>query len=147
MLQGLRVALDLLREEGLTSVFDRHARAAEAVRRCVRHWRLEVWCDEPADCSNSMTAIRVPSGHSADALRHVILERTGVSLGNGLGRLADLVFRIGHLGDFNDASILGVLGAIEIGLSVSGMPTQSGGVAEAAQYFAGVGIPLREAAE
>ena len=127
MLQGLRVALDLLRDEGSPSVFIGHARAAEATRRCVRHWGLEIWCDEPADRSNSMTAIRVPHGHSADSLRHVILERTGVSLGNGLGRLADLVFRIGHLGDFNDASILDALGAIEIGLSVSGIAARNGG--------------------
>jgi alanine-glyoxylate transaminase/serine-glyoxylate transaminase/serine-pyruvate transaminase len=147
MLQGLRVALEFLREEGLPAVFARHARAAEATRRCVRHWGLDIWCDEPADYSNSMTAVRVPRGHSADALRRTILEGASVSLGNGLGPLADTVFRIGHMGDFNDASILGVLGAIEIGLSVSSIPIRSGGVGQALSYFADPGASLPAAAE
>jgi alanine-glyoxylate transaminase/serine-glyoxylate transaminase/serine-pyruvate transaminase len=135
LLQGLKVALELLFQEGLPAVFGRHARAAEAVRRCVRRWGLEIWCDEPADYSNSLTAARVPDGYSADALRAQILEETSVSLGSGLGRLADRVFRIGHLGDFNDASILGTLAAIETALLSSDIPAKAGGVAEAMRYF------------
>ena len=136
LLQGLKVSLALLREEGLPSVFARHDRAAEAVRRCVRRWGLEIWCEEPADYSSSLTAVRVPEGCSADALREQILRQASVSLGGGLGRLADRVFRIGHLGDFNRASMLGTLAAIEATLLESGMLTRAGGVAEATSYFA-----------
>ena len=136
LLQGLKVSLALLREEGLPSVFARHDRAAEAVRRCVRRWGLEIWCEEPADYSSSLTAVRVPEGCSADALREQILRQASVSLGGGLGRLADRVFRIGHLGDFNRASMLGTLAAIEATLLELGMLTRAGGVAEATSYFA-----------
>ncbi|THD49669.1 MAG: aminotransferase class V-fold PLP-dependent enzyme [Bradyrhizobium sp.] len=147
LLQGLKVALELLREEGLPAVFARHDRAAEATRRCVRHWGLEIWCDEPADYSSSLTAARMPEGHSADALRADILGQASVSLGNGLGRLADRVFRIGHLGDFNDASILGALAAIESALLSRGVPAQAGGVSQAISYFAQKRRPMRAAAE
>jgi alanine-glyoxylate transaminase/serine-glyoxylate transaminase/serine-pyruvate transaminase len=136
LLQGLKVALDLLREEGLAAVFVRHDLAAEATRRCARHWGLEVQCAEPADMSSSLTAVRMPEGYSADALRAAILERSSVSLGNGLGRLADKVFRIGHLGDFNEASLLGTLAAIETGLLACGVPARAGGVSEAIAYLA-----------
>jgi alanine-glyoxylate transaminase/serine-glyoxylate transaminase/serine-pyruvate transaminase len=131
MLQGLKLAVEMLLEEGLPSVFARHDRAAAATRACVRHWGLEVWCADPADYSSSLTAVRVPEGHSADALRARILQQSSVSLGNGLGRLADRVFRIGHLGDFNDASLLGTLAAIEAGLLASGIPLQAGGIGQA----------------
>jgi alanine-glyoxylate transaminase/serine-glyoxylate transaminase/serine-pyruvate transaminase len=147
MLQGLKVSLELLRQEGLPSVFARHDRAAEATRRCVRHWGLEIWCDEPADYSSSLTAVRVPEGHSADALRAEILKLASVSLGNGLGRLADRVFRIGHMGDFSDASILGTLAAIESALLSRGIPAQAGGVSQAISYLAQTSQPMRFAAE
>jgi alanine-glyoxylate transaminase/serine-glyoxylate transaminase/serine-pyruvate transaminase len=136
LLQGLKVSLGLLKQEGLPTVFARHDRAAEAVRRCVRRWRLEVLCEDPIDYSSSLTAVRVPEGCSADALREQILGRSSVSLGGGLGRLADRVFRIGHLGDFNDASILGALAAIEAALLASGMLAKACGVSEATAYFA-----------
>jgi alanine-glyoxylate transaminase / serine-glyoxylate transaminase / serine-pyruvate transaminase len=147
LLQGLKVSLELLREEGLPAVFARHDRAAEATRRCVRHWGLDIWCDEPADYSSSLTAVRMPEGHSADALRADILEQASVSLGNGLGRLADRVFRIGHLGDFNDASILGTLAAIESALLARGVPAQAGGVSQAMSYLGQTRRPMRFAAE
>ncbi len=147
LLQGLRVSLDLLRQEGLAEVFARHDRAAEATRRCVRHWGLDIWCDEPADYSSSLTAVRMPDGYSADVLRADILRRASVSLGNGLGRLADKVFRIGHLGDFNDASLLGALAAIETALISSEIPAQAGGVSKAIRYLAEPPQSLQFAAE
>ena len=107
LLYGLAEAIDMLREEGLENVFRRHDRHAEATRRAVRAWGLEVWCLRPEEHSSSLTAVRVPEGHSADALRRTILETFDMSLGNGLGRLADSVFRIGHLGAFNDLMLAG----------------------------------------
>jgi alanine-glyoxylate transaminase/serine-glyoxylate transaminase/serine-pyruvate transaminase len=109
---------------------------AEAVRRCVHHWGLEIWCDQPADYSSSLTAVRVPENVSADALRAHILVRSSLSLGNGLGKLADRVFRIGHLGDFNDASMLGTLAAIESGLLSFGLTANSSGVSAATSFLA-----------
>ena len=128
MLQGLKVALEMLQQEGLPAVFARHDRAAEATRACVRHWGLKIWCAEPSDYSSSLTAVQAPEGHSADALRSLILSQSSVSLGNGLGRLADQVFRIGHLGDFNDATTLGTLAAVERGLTSTGIAIRAGGV-------------------
>lgn len=128
MLQGLKVALDMVQQEGLPAVFARHDRAAEATRACVRHWGLNIWCAEPSDYSSSLTAVQIPEGHSADALRSRILGQSSVSLGNGLGRLADRVFRIGHLGDFNDATTLGTLAAVERGLLSAGIAIRAGGV-------------------
>ncbi|MBZ9938574.1 aminotransferase class V-fold PLP-dependent enzyme [Mesorhizobium sp. BR1-1-16] len=131
LLQGLRVALDLIAEEGLDAMFERHLRAAAAVRRCVAQWGFEIQALDPGEASPSLTAVRMPSGHSADQLRSGILDRSSVSLGNGLGRLADRVFRIGHLGDFNDPALLGTLAAIEMGLSANSVPHRSGGVEQA----------------
>jgi alanine-glyoxylate transaminase/serine-glyoxylate transaminase/serine-pyruvate transaminase len=131
MLQGLKAALEMLQAEGLPAVFARHDRAAEATRACVRHWGLEVWCAEPSDYSSSLTAVQVPEGHSADALRALILSQSSVSLGNGLGRLADRVFRIGHLGDFNDATVLATLAAVERGLLSAEIPIRPGGAGAA----------------
>jgi alanine-glyoxylate transaminase / serine-glyoxylate transaminase / serine-pyruvate transaminase len=128
MLQGLKMALTMMREEGLDNVFQRHNRAAEATRRCVTHWGLEVHCNNPNEYSSSLTAVRVPQGHSADGLRAEILTRSNMALGNGLGRLADQVFRIGHLGDFNDLAVLGTLAGIEMGLGAVGIPHRKGGV-------------------
>jgi alanine-glyoxylate transaminase/serine-glyoxylate transaminase/serine-pyruvate transaminase len=136
LLQGLRVSLALLRQEGLMAVFARHDRAAEAVRLCVRHWGFDICCDDPAGLSSSLTAVLVPDGCSADSVREQVLEDASVSLGGGLGHLADRAFRIGHLGDFNDASILGTLAAIETALLSSAMPAQSGGVGAAVNFLA-----------
>jgi alanine-glyoxylate transaminase / serine-glyoxylate transaminase / serine-pyruvate transaminase len=137
MLQGLKMALTMMREEGLDNVFQRHNRAAEATRRCVTHWGLEVHCNNPNEYSSSLTAVRVPQGHSADGLRAEILTRANMALGNGLGRLADQVFRIGHLGDFNDLAVLGTLAGIEMGLGAVGIPHRKGGVEVAMSSLGG----------
>jgi alanine-glyoxylate transaminase/serine-glyoxylate transaminase/serine-pyruvate transaminase len=137
LLRGLAVAVTMLEEEGLPNVFARHARHGEATRAAVAAWGegaagegrgLEVQCLEPRDYSGSLTAIRVPEGASADRLRALILERFNMSLGNGLGRLKDRVFRIGHLGDFNDLALMGTLSGVEMGLRLAGVPHRPGGV-------------------
>ncbi|HEX4261917.1 MAG TPA: aminotransferase class V-fold PLP-dependent enzyme [Acetobacteraceae bacterium] len=137
LLYGLDTALDLLLDESLPAVFARHERHAEATRRAVRAWGLEVQCAEPRDFSASLTAVRVPEGHSADALRAAILERCNMSLGNGLGILRDRVFRIGHLGDFGDLQLIGTLGGVELGLRAAGIPHRPGGVQAAIDSLAG----------
>ena len=136
LLYGLAEAIDMLLEEGLENVFGRHDRHAEATRRAVRAWGLEVWCRRPEEYSSSLTAVRVPEGHSADALRRTILARFDMSLGNGLGRLADSVFRIGHLGAINDLMLAGTLSGIEMGLHLAGVPHRRGGVDAALAYLA-----------
>lgn len=135
LLFGLSVALDMLEEEGLSRVFARHTRHAEATRRAVDAWGLEVQCAEPKDYSSSLTAVRVPEGVSADDLRGVILERFNMSLGNGLGQLKDRVFRIGHLGHFGDLELVATLGGIEMGLALAGIPHRSGGVDAALRFL------------
>ena len=137
LLYGLNEAVKMLLEEGLDNVFARHDRHAEATRRAVRAWGLEVQCAEPRHYSSSLTAVRVPEGHSADALRAAILERYNMSLGNGLGILKDRVFRIGHLGDFGDLQLIGTLGGVEMGLRAAGVPHRPGGVRAAMDYLAG----------
>jgi alanine-glyoxylate transaminase/serine-glyoxylate transaminase/serine-pyruvate transaminase len=137
LLYGLDAACDMLLEEGLDRVFARHDRHAEATRRAVRAWGLEVQCAEPRHYSSSLTAVRVPDGHSANGLRAVILEKFNMSLGNGLGQLNDRVFRIGHLGDFGDLSLVGTLGGVEMGLRAAGVPHRDGGVQAAMGYLAG----------
>ena len=136
LLYGLAEAIDMLLEEGLENVFRRHDRHAEATRRAVRAWGLEVLCRRPDEYSSSLTAVRVPEGHSADALRRVILETFDMSLGNGLGRLADSVFRIGHLGAINDLMLAGTLSGIEMGLHLAGVPHRRGGVDAALAHLA-----------
>jgi alanine-glyoxylate transaminase/serine-glyoxylate transaminase/serine-pyruvate transaminase len=135
LLYGLREALAMLREEGLQNVFARHARHAEATRRAVRAWGLEVLCANPAEYSNSLTAVMMPQGHDADALRKIILEAYDMSLGTGLGKLAGKIFRIGHLGDFNDLALAGTLAGVEMGLTLAGVPHQKGGVQAAMDYL------------
>jgi alanine-glyoxylate transaminase / serine-glyoxylate transaminase / serine-pyruvate transaminase len=147
MLQGLKVALDMLREEGLDRVFARHDRAAAATRAAVRHWGFEIQCRNEAEYSSSLTAVRLPEGHSADALRAEILERSNMSLGNGLGRLADRVFRIGHLGDFHDLMVTGTISGVEMGLAARGIPHRSGGVEAALRVLQGNNEPAVSAAE
>ena len=137
LLYGLDTACEMLLEEGLENVFARHDRFAEATRRAVRAWGLEVQCAEPRHYSSALTAVRVPEGHSANGLRAVILERFNMSLGNGLGQLNDRVFRIGHLGDFGELSLVGALGGVEMGLRAAGVPHAPDGVQAAMNYLAG----------
>ena len=135
LLYGLVEAVDMLHEEGLENVFLRHARHAEATRRAVEGWGLEVFCREPAHYSASLTAVLMPNGHSADAFRKVTLDHFNMSLGNGLSRIADRVFRIGHLGDFNDLMLSAALSGVEMGLEVAGVPYRRGGVLAALDYL------------
>ena len=137
LLYGLDAAVAMLLEEGLENVFARHDRHGEATRRAVRGWGLEVQCAEPRDYSSSLTAVRMPEGHSADRLRGVILEKYNMSLGNGLGPLQDRVFRIGHLGDFSDLQLVGTLGGVEMGLRAAGVPHQAGGAQAAIDFLSG----------
>ncbi len=137
LLYGAKAACEMLLEEGLANVFARHDRHAEATRRAVRAWGLEIQCAEPKHYSSSLTAVRLPEGHSADALRGKILEKFNMSLGNGLGQLKDRVFRIGHLGDFNDLMLCGTLSGVEMGLRAAGVPHKEGGVQAAMAYLAG----------
>ncbi len=141
LLFGLAEAIDMLHEEGLDAVFARHARHGEATRRAVEAWGLEVNCLEPADHSGSLTAVRVPDGYDADALRATILDRFNMSLGNGLSKLAGRVFRIGHLGDFSDLMLVGTLGGVEMGLAAAGVPHRPGGVGAAMAFLAGAPVP------
>jgi alanine-glyoxylate transaminase / serine-glyoxylate transaminase / serine-pyruvate transaminase len=135
LLYGLHEALKMLAEEGLQNVFSRHARHAEATRCAVRAWGLEILCSVPEEYSNSLTAVMMPAGHDADALRKIILEAYDMSLGTGLGRLAGKVFRIGHLGDFNDLTLAGTLAGVEMGLELAGVPHKKGGVLAALEHL------------
>ena len=138
LLYGLREALKMLvEEEGLENVFKRHDRHAEATRRAVRAWGLEILCLNPAEYSSALTAVLMPSGHSEVEFRKVVLERFNMSLGSGLSKLAGKVFRIGHLGDFNDLTLLGTLCGVEMGLALAGVPHTKGGAAAAMDYLAG----------
>jgi alanine-glyoxylate transaminase / serine-glyoxylate transaminase / serine-pyruvate transaminase len=138
LLYGLREALAILQEEGLPQIFARHARFGEATRAAVKAWGLENVCQEPRDYSNTLTAVIMPDGHSADHLRNVVLERFDLSLGTGLGKLADRVFRIGHLGHFNELMLAGTLSGVEMGLAVAGVPHKEGGVLAALRHLAAV---------
>jgi alanine-glyoxylate transaminase/serine-glyoxylate transaminase/serine-pyruvate transaminase len=136
LLYGLRVALKmLLEEEGLENVFRRHDRHAEATRRAVRAWGLEVVCANPAEYSSSLTAVLMPEGTSEIALRRVVLEHFNLALGSGLTKLRDKAFRIGHLGDFNDLMLIGTLAGVEMGLEIARVPHRKGGVAAAMDYL------------
>jgi alanine-glyoxylate transaminase/serine-glyoxylate transaminase/serine-pyruvate transaminase len=135
LLYGLKEAINMLHEEGLDNVFKRHDRHAKATRAAVQAWGLEVLCQEEMDYSNVLTAVKLPDGHNADELRKVILENFNMSLGNGLSKLAGKVFRIGHLGDFNDLMLMGTLTGIEMGLSLAGVPHQKGGAARASEFL------------
>ena len=135
LLFGLRESIRMLEAEGLRNVFSRHDRHAEATRRAVDAWELEVLCADPNQYSSSLTAVKMPEGHGADAFRKVVLDNFNMSLGNGLGKVADKVFRIGHLGDFNDLMLAGTLCGVEMGLSLAGIPSKKGGVAAALDYL------------
>jgi aspartate aminotransferase-like enzyme len=137
LLFGLREALAMFREQGMPAVFARHARHAEATRRAVRAWGLEILCAEPAEYSNVLTAVMMPPGHDAEVFRAAVLARFDMSLGVGLGRLAGKVFRIGHVGDFNDLTLIGTLGGVEMGLAISGVPHRAGGTQAAMTFLSG----------
>ena len=127
LLYGLNEAIDMLHEEGLDNVFARHARHGAATRAAVRAWGLEVLCARQGEESGVLTAVMMPEGHSADAFRATTLKHYDISLGNGLSKVADKVFRIGHLGDFNDLMLMATLSGVEMGLAKAGVPHQSGG--------------------
>ena len=135
LLYGLREALAMLQEEGLSNVFLRHHRHAEATRTAVQTWGLEIVCENPREYSSSLTAAFMPEGHNADQLRKVILDAFDMSLGAGLSKLAGKVFRIGHLGSFNDLMLAGTLSGVEMGLQLAGVPHRGGGVTAALQYL------------
>ena len=135
LLYGLHEALEMLFAEGLDTVFARHARLAEATRRAVRGWGLEILCAEPAEYSASLTAIVMPEGHNADALRKTILDRYDLSLGQGLGKMSGKIFRIGHLGWFNDLMLCGTLCGIEMGLALCNVPHNKNGVRDALDFL------------
>ena len=135
LLYGLQEAIRMLEEEGLQNVFARHDRHAEATRRAVRAWGLEILCADPEEYSSSLTAVLMPEGYDADDLRGVILENFNMSLGTGLGKVKGKVFRIGHLGHFNDLMLAGTISGVEMGLALAGIPFSRGGVAKALEYL------------
>jgi alanine-glyoxylate transaminase/serine-glyoxylate transaminase/serine-pyruvate transaminase len=136
LLYALREALEMIEEEGLENIFRRHQRYGDATRAAVRAWGLDILCEEPAEYSNSLTAVVLPDGHNADRLRQIILEKFDMSLGTGLGQLAGKVFRIGHLGAFNDLTLAGTLSGVEMGLGLAGIPHKPGGVQAALNSLA-----------
>ena len=137
LLYGLHEALAMLREEGLPQVFARHQRHAQATRLALAGWGLELLSLDPAAHSPALTAVVMPQGHGADAFRKLVLERFDMSLGQGLGKLSDRVFRIGHLGHFNDLTLCGTLAGVEMGLAAAGVPHRAGGVQAAMEFLAG----------
>jgi alanine-glyoxylate transaminase/serine-glyoxylate transaminase/serine-pyruvate transaminase len=136
LLYGLHTALEMLFEEGLDRVFARHDRLAEAARRAVRAWGLDILCADPAEYSSTLTAVMMPPGHSADAFRKIVLERFDMSLGQGLGKVAGKIFRIGHLGYFNDLMLCGTLAGVEMGLTLAAVPHRKGGAQAAMDHLA-----------
>jgi len=148
LLWGLAEAVDMLHEEGLERVFARHIRHGEATRRAVRAWGLEILCKDPKAYSPVLTAILMPQGHDADEFRKIALEHFDISLGAGLSKIAGKVFRIGHLGDTNDLTILGALSGVEMTLGIMGVPHKKGGVQAALDYLGSTAkAPLQSAAE
>src|SRR5213593_978198 len=128
MLHGLATSIDMLHEEGLDNVFARHDRMAEATRRAVRGWGLEIMCREAKYYSPTITAVMLPEGHDADALRNLALDNFNISYGASFGRYTGKYFRIGHLGDINETHLMGALGATEMALALAGVPHKKGGV-------------------
>jgi alanine-glyoxylate transaminase / serine-glyoxylate transaminase / serine-pyruvate transaminase len=148
MLYGLREAIDMLHEEGLDNVFARHDRFAEATRRAVRAWGLEIMCRDPKYYSPTITAVLLPEGHDADAFRALALEQFNISYGMSFGKFAGKMFRIGHLGDINDLTLLGALAGTEMALTLAGVPHKKGGVQAAMDYLTQAARgPARAAAE
>lgn len=145
LLYGLRESLAILREEGLPEVFARHERLAKATRAAVQAWGLEILCQEPSEYSPVLTAVLMPEGHNADVLRKLVLENFNMSLGAGLSRLAGKVFRIGHLGETNDLTLVGALSGVEMGLGLAGVPHQSGGTTAAMRVLRELRASLKPA--
>jgi len=143
LLYGLRDAIAMLHEEGLENVFARHQRHAAATRAAVEAWGLEVLALDPREYSSSLTAVLMPEGHDADHFRNVTLERYDLSLGTGLGRLKGRIFRIGHLGDFNDPMLMGTLAGVEMGLHAAGVPYRPGGVQAAMGVLGQPAVPAQ----
>lgn len=141
LLYGLYEALQMLFAEGLENVFARHKRHGEATRRAVRAWGLEILCRKPEEYSPALTAVMMPEGHSADAFRKTVLTHFNMSLGQGLSKVSDKIFRIGHLGDFNDLTLCGTLSGVEMGLSKAGVPHKPGGVQAALDYLSQTSKP------
>ncbi len=135
LLYGLSAALDQLLAEGLPNVFARHRRHGDATRAAVRAWGLEILCRNPAEYSDALTAVMLPEGHDADALRALILKKFNMSLGTGLAKLKGKVFRIGHLGDFNDLTLMGTLAGVEMGLALAAIPHRDAGVQAAMEVL------------
>ena len=137
LLYRLREAIAMLLEEGLDNVFARHQRLAAATRAAVNHWGLEVLCQEPQEHSPVLTAVLMPPGHDADQFRQVVLDNYNMSLGAGLSKVAGKVFRIGHLGETNELTLMGALSGVEMGLAVAGVPHRAGGVEAALKLLEG----------
>ncbi len=136
LLYGLAEAIDMINEEGLENVFIRHERLAEATRRAVKGWGLDIQCRDPKYYSPAVTAVVMPEGHNADAFRKLVLDTFNMSLGTGLNKIAGKVFRIGHLGDTNELTVMGALTGVEMSLEIAGIPHKKGGVAAAMSYLA-----------
>ncbi len=148
MLHGLSESLDMLHEEGLDNVFARHDRHAEATRRAVRAWGLEILCRDPKYYSPTITGVLLPEGHDADVFRELALDRFDISFGTSFGKFTGKYFRIGHLGDTNDLTILGALASVEMTLALAGVPHRKGGVQAAMDYLISAArAPSRAAAE
>ncbi|HEY1506150.1 MAG TPA: aminotransferase class V-fold PLP-dependent enzyme [Stellaceae bacterium] len=137
MFLASKESIAMMEEEGLENVVARHERMAEATRRAVRQWGLEILCQDPKAYANALTAIMVPEGANADQLRAIILENYDVSLGAGLGKVAGKVFRIGHLGWMNELMVIGGIAGVELGLGLAGVKHKAGGVQAAVEYFGG----------
>ena len=135
MLFGLNEGIAMLHEEGLDNVFARHNRLAEATRRAVKHWGLDIICQDPKCYSPTLTAVLLPDGHDADAFRALALENFNISYGASFGRFAGKMFRIGHLGDVNETSMIGALGATELALQMAGVPIKKGGAQAGMDYL------------
>ena len=148
MLHGLKASIEMLHEEGLDNVFARHDKMAEATRRAVRAWGLEIMCREPRYYSPTVTAVMLPQGHDADAFRNLALDHFNISYGSSFGTHAGKYFRIGHLGDINDTHLMGALAATEMALALAGIPHKKGGVQAAMDYLVSAhGSAARAAAE
>ncbi len=141
LLYGLREAIEMLLEEGLQAVFARHRRHGDATRAAVRQWGLELLPVDAREYSNSLTAVVMPAGHDADHFRNIALEKYDISLGTGLGKVKGKVFRIGHLGDFNDLMLIGSLAGVEMGLRAAGVPHLAGGVQAAMDSLSNEAAP------
>jgi alanine-glyoxylate transaminase/serine-glyoxylate transaminase/serine-pyruvate transaminase len=141
LLYGLAEALDMLFAEGLDNVFARHDRHAQATRQAVRAWGLEILCANPAEYSSSLTAVLLPEGHNADAFRKIVQDRFDMSLGQGLSKMSGKIFRIGHLGWFNDLMLCGTLAGVEMGLALARVPHRKGGAQAAMDYLAETAAP------